>query len=303
MELSYKREVTVGGLVILAVVLFLVGTTWLSGKTLGARKSHLWYIQFRDIGNLKLSSVVKVSGVAVGKVEDIQLKDVGKVLVGISVPDNLTPRTDAKAQIQAVGFVGDAVVAFNPGEAPTQLTRDQVIIGSQERGFTDKAAELGDRADSLLIGLQEFANKETADQLRQTLQQLQQTMASANRAIGRLTDPNRGTTAELQRTMASFRRLSDRLDSTLGHPGLSRTLNRADTLTSNLAAMTQQLGSASAQLDTLLAGVSQGRGTIGKIATDTGLYNDLRELSASMKGLIDELQKNPGKLGITVKVF
>jgi phospholipid/cholesterol/gamma-HCH transport system substrate-binding protein len=84
---------------------------------------------------------------------------------------------------------------------------------------------------------------------------------------------------------------------------LSRTLNRADTLTSNLAAMTQQLGNASAQLDSVLAGVNRGRGTIGKFATDSGLYYDLRELSASMKGLIDELQKNPGKLGITVKAF
>ena len=303
MDLSYKREVTVGGLVILAVVLFLVGTTWLSGKTLGARKGHLWYIQFRDIGNLKLSSVVKVSGVSVGKVEDIQLKDVGRVLVGVNVPEHLAPHTDAKAQIQAVGFVGDVVVVYNPGEAPSRLTREQVILGSQERGFTDKAAELGDRADSLMIGLQQFANKETAEQVKQTLEQLQKTMASADRAIGRLTDPKRGTTVELEQTMASFRRLSDRLDSTLAHPALSRTLNRADTLTTNLAAMTQQLGAASAQLDTLLTGVGQGRGTIGKIATDSGLYNDLRELSASMKGLIDELQKNPGKLGITVKVF
>jgi phospholipid/cholesterol/gamma-HCH transport system substrate-binding protein len=128
-------------------------------------------------------------------------------------------------------------------------------------------------------------------------------MASANRAIGRLTDPKRGTTVELERTMASFRSLSERLDSTLGHPALARTLNRADTLTSNLAVMTQQLGNASAQLDSVLAGVNRGRGTIGKFATDSGLYYDLRELSASMKGLIDELQKNPGKLGITVKVF
>jgi phospholipid/cholesterol/gamma-HCH transport system substrate-binding protein len=303
MELNSKREVMVGGLVILAVVLFVVGTTWLSGKTIGARKGELWYIQFRDIGNLKLSSAVKVSGVPVGKVEDIQLKDVGQVLVGVSLPDALAPRADAKAEIQAVGFVGDAVVMFNPGRAPTQLSHDQVILGSQQRGFTDKAAELGDRADSLIIGLQQFANKETADQLRQTLQQLQTTMASANRALGRLTDPKRGTTAELERTMTSFRHLSERLDSTLGHPALARTLNRADTLTSNLAVMTQQLGNASAQLDSVLAGVNRGRGTIGKFATDSGLYVDLRELSAAMKGLINELQKNPGKLGITVKAF
>ncbi len=36
MDLSYKQEVTVGSLVILAIVLFIVGTTWLSGRSIGA---------------------------------------------------------------------------------------------------------------------------------------------------------------------------------------------------------------------------------------------------------------------------
>jgi phospholipid/cholesterol/gamma-HCH transport system substrate-binding protein len=303
MDLSHKKEVTVGSLVILAVVLFVVGTTWLSGKPVGKNRGELWYIQFRDIGNLKLSSAVKVSGVAVGKVDDIKLKDVGQVLVGVSLPKTLTPRTDAKAEIQPVGFVGDAVVSFDPGSAPTPLPHDRVILGREHAGLTDRAAELSERADSVMIGLQQFANHETAEDFRQTLRQFQKTMASADRAIGRFTDPNKGTTAELQRTMASFRRVSDRLDSTLAHPALARALNRADTLTTNLAAMTQQLGAASARLDSLLGGVHQGRGTIGKFATDSGLYTDLRDLSAAMKGLIGELQKNPGKLGITVKVF
>ena len=53
----------------------------------------------------------------------------------------------------------------------------------------------------------------------------------------------------------------------------------------------------------MLSGVNSGRGTIGKFATDTGLYTDLRELSQSMKRLLDELQKHPGKVPVTVKIF
>jgi hypothetical protein len=67
--------------------------------------------------------------------------------------------------------------------------------------------------------------------------------------------------------------------------------------------MTRQLTIASARFDTVMNGVNQGRGTIGKFATDSTLFYELRDLSAAMKGLVNELQKNPGKLGITVKVF
>jgi phospholipid/cholesterol/gamma-HCH transport system substrate-binding protein len=103
--------------------------------------------------------------------------------------------------------------------------------------------------------------------------------------------------------MASLEQLTTRLDSTLAHPALSRTLNRADTLTANLASMTAQLTSTGARLDTLLLGMNQGRGTLGKFTTDTGFYGDIRKLSQSMQELLDELKKHPGKIPVTVKLF
>jgi len=33
------------------------------------------------------------------------------------------------------------------------------------------------------------------------------------------------------------------------------------------------------------------------------LYNDLRATTQSMKNLLDELQKHPGKVPVTVKIF
>ena len=139
MDLSSKREVSVGSLVILAVVLFIVGTSWLSGRSITADEDEFWKIQFQTAGNLKASSVVRISGVSVGKVERIKLVDIGKVLVMVTLPENIGPRVDATAQIMAVGFVGDAAIEFNPGKAPQRLTRDRVIIGSQAGGLTDLA--------------------------------------------------------------------------------------------------------------------------------------------------------------------
>ena len=303
MDVSYKREVTVGSLVILAIVLFIVGSSWLKGSSIGADEDEFWRIQFKTAGNLKASSVVKISGVPVGKVERIRLADVGKVIVSVTLPDKMVPKVDATAQIVAVGFVGDAAIEFNPGDAPQSLTRDRVIIGSQAEGLTDLAQTLGDRADSVLLGAQQIVNKRTADELYATLTALQGTLKAAERTMGVYGDANKGPTAQLTRTMASLERLTTRLDSTLANPALSRTLNRADTLTANLAGMTAQLTSTGARLDTLLLGMNQGRGTLGKFATDTGFYSDIRKLSQSMQQLLDELKKHPGKVPVTVKLF
>ncbi len=303
MDLSYKREVTVGSLVILAAVLFIVGSSWLKGSSIGADEDEFWKIQFKTAGNLKASSVVKISGVPVGKVERIRLADVGKVIVSVTLPDKIVPKVDATAQIVAVGFVGDAAIDFDPGNAAQPLTRDRVIIGSQAEGLTDLAQTLGDRADSVLLGAQHIVNKRTADELYATLTALQGTLKAAERTMGVYGDPNKGPTAQLTRTMASLEQLTVRLDSTLANPALSRTLNRADTLTANLASMTAQLTATGARLDTLLLGMNQGRGTLGKFATDTGFYADIRKLSQSMQQLLDELKKHPGKVPVTVKLF
>ena len=67
--------------------------------------------------------------------------------------------------------------------------------------------------------------------------------------------------------------------------------------------MTAQLTATTARLDTLLAGMNRGQGTLGKFVTDSGLYYDLREVSQGMKKLLDELAKHPGKVPVTVKLF
>ena len=299
----HKREVTVGSLVILAVVLFVVGTSWLSGRSITADEDEFWRIQFGTAGNLKASSVVRISGVPVGKVERIRLLDVGKVLVMVTLPDNIVPRLDASAQIVAVGFVGDAAIEFNPGKLPQRLTRDRVIIGSQAGGLSDLAQTLGDRADSVLLGAQHIVNKRTADELYATLSALQGTLKAAERTMRVYGNPDEGPTAQLTRTLGTLEQLSARLDSTVANPALARTLNRTDTLTGNLAGMTAQLTSTGARLDTLLLNLNQGRGTLGKFTTDTGFYSDIRQLSQSMKELLDELKKHPGKVPVTVKLF
>lgn len=303
MDLSYKREVAVGSLVILAIVLFIVGTAWLSGRSITANEDEFWKIQFTTAGNLKASSVVRISGVPVGKVQRIQLVDVGKVLVSVTLPERIVPRVDASAQIVAVGFVGDAAIEFDPGDAGQALTRDRIIIGTQAEGLTDLAQTLGDRADSVLLGAQQIVNKRTADELYATLTALQGTLNAAERTMRVYGDPAKGPTAQLTRTLGTLEQLGARLDSTLANPALTRTLNRADTLTGNLAGMTAQLTSTGARLDTLLLNLNQGRGTLGKFTTDTGLYTDLRQLSQSMKEVLDELKKHPGKIPVTVEIF
>ena len=294
MDFRYSREVIVGAIVTVAILVFIFGSMWLSGRSVST--GNVARIQFANVSGLKRASPVRVSGVSVGKVERIEFIDVGKVLVTASLPAKIRPRVDADAKIVSVTLVGDYAIDFDPGTAAEVLPPGRVILGTQDLGLSGRALALSDRADSILIGAQAIVNKQTADQLRSTLTALEATLKAAQRTMQIYGDSINGPTAELTKTMAAFRQLSTRLDSTLAHPALSRTLNRADTLTGNLAAMT-------ARLDSTIAAINRGQGTLGKFATDSGLYYDMRDVTQSMKQLLDELKKHPGKVPVTVKLF
>ena len=298
MDLRYSREATVGAIVIVAIVVFVFGTMWLSGRSVGSE--NVVRMQFDNVSGLKRASPVRVSGVNVGKVEKIEFVDVGKVLVIASLPPKIRPRVDATAKIVSVTLVGDYAVDFDPGRASEPLPPGRVILGSQDLGLTGRAAVLAERVDSMLLGAQGFVNERTAVQLRSTLTALEGTLKAAQRTMQIYADTGNGPTAELTKTMSAFRQLSTRLDSTLASPAFSR---RTDSITANLAAMTSQFAATGERLDTLLAGMNRGQGTLGKFVTDSGLYYDIRELTQGMKKLLDELAKNPGKVPVTVKLF
>ena len=123
------------------------------------------------------------------------------------------------------------------------------------------------------------------------------------RTLNMLSDRLPGPTEEATRTMQSLQRLTDRLDSLLATPGLTRGLANLDTLTASLTTMTGQFVHTGASLDTLLANMNAGRGTLGRFAQDTSLYSQMHGTLKSLQELLDAIKAEPGKLTIQLKVF
>lgn len=302
MDLHYRREVTVGSLVILAAGLF-AGTAILFGGGHLSRARDV-QVDFHEVSGLKPGSPVRVSGVGVGRVERIDLEGVGKVRVTFSVPPNIVPHIDAQVSVLAVGLVGDVALDYNPGSSPMVLAEGQVLTGTEAApGLGAKLEDMGAQAKQVMAGAAEILNRRTADDLHETLLAMQKLMNTYS-------DTRQGPAAELSATMGSLRRMSDRLDHILADPHTASTLAHLDTLSGNLAGSTKTLGDltreltrTSASLDTLVAGMNGGKGTLGKLATDSGLYNDARRTSQALTALLDEIKKNPNKLNIQVKIF
>jgi len=294
MDLHYKREVTVGALVVVSAALFIWGTMWLGGRSF-SRKPAL-SISFVDAGTLKRGSPVKVSGVQLGEVSDIEYQDYGKVLVRASLDPRVHPKRDASAELSSVGLVADAVINFNPGTAAEPLPPDAVIAGTVDKGFMEIGDELSAKAKEVMANLNEVANKRLGEDISRTLLAVQ-------RMADLYANPRVGPSAELQRTLLEVQRMGARLDSTLNEFQVSGTLAQADTLMRNLSKLSNDARASALRLDTLLARVNRGEGTLGKFASDTAFYANAQRALKSIQELVDDIRKHPGKIGLTFRVF
>jgi phospholipid/cholesterol/gamma-HCH transport system substrate-binding protein len=284
MDLHYKQEATVGALVLVGALLFIGGTMWLGGKRLST--SPTVAVQFSDAGTLKRGSPVRVSGVQLGMVDEIEFQGYGKVLVRLDLDEEAAPRRDAAAELATVGLVADAVINFNPGTAPEPLPEDAVIIGTR----------LGDQASSVLGGVNEIRFKEVSEDLQRSLRAFERLASVYSNTVT-------GPIAQLTTTMQGLRTVSARIDSVLLAAQLDRTARTADSLMLNLGRLSASAHSTASQLDSVLARVNRGEGSLGRLVADTVLYQNTQRLVKSLQEFVDDLKKNPGKLGVTVRIF
>jgi len=267
---------------------------WLGGRSFG--REDLIPVHFTNIGNVKSSTPVKVSGVQVGKVDHITFEGVGNVRVDLALTQRVPLSRDASATIEAVGVLGDVEIVLDPGTDSAPLAPGEVLEGKAAPGMEGMVNELGGQARAVMEGAQLFLNQRMADDLHRTLRAMERLMAV-------YADTRTGPTAEMTKLMASMQSVSTRLDSTLASPALGHTLENMDSATAGLTRLTSQLTATTARMDTLVLNMNAGKGTMGQLATNPALYDQLTATMKSMQALIDSIQAKPGKLTVQVKMF
>jgi len=292
MSAPYK-EATVGLIVVLAVGIFLAGALWLRGKSWGGADV---YVAYRDVGTLKDASSVRISGAQVGRVDGIHYVAPGKVVIGIKFNggEKLRVTSGATASIEAVGMLGDMMVVFDPGTG-RPLVRGDTIEGTMAAGLFDKASKMADVAIQTMDRLNRMLDTTVIVDLHHTL-------TSAQRFMDYVSDSTRGPTAQINPTLVSLQRATNRLDSSLAGFNAGAIQARLDTTMHAASDASAQLAALSRRADSLMTSVQEGRGSVGRLMNDTTLYVSLRATLQSLTDLINDIKKNPGKIGVTVRV-
>jgi phospholipid/cholesterol/gamma-HCH transport system substrate-binding protein len=192
---------------------------------------------------------------------------------------------------------GAKFIDYNPGSRDEMLAKGRSIAGSNQPDITDVAQGVANRANELMENAANIVSDRLGEDIHNTLLVTQ-------RAMSALSDMPEGPfVKQTTRTLQATEKVMQRVDSMLG----SGTGANVDSISRNLARLTDHLGHTTAALDTLLSRMNRGEGTLGRMASDTMMYHDLHELSVSLTTLLTDLQEHPDKYMkpglIRVKLF
>jgi len=296
MDLHYKQEITVGFLIIAAALLVTGGLWWLSGRTVGTTRTAV-AVQFETVTGLTVGDPVQIAGVTVGRVASVALLPEGRgVLVRLDVNENVRPRIDASAQIKSIDFMGARYVAYRPGTAPQFLPEDATITGIGESDLAANAGILADRAAELLLNANDLLTRDMATQVKATL-------SAAERALDVMSNLGDGPMVDdASSALQSLAHAAARLDSTLSNRSIEESVNQLDEITESVREMTEGLALVTTSLGAILQKVDTAEGTVGKLLSDTLIYNDVHEVLVSLRKLLDDVRERPGRY-VNIKVF
>ncbi len=291
-----KREVRIGIVAVVILLMTWAGIRFLSGLDVLGR-SCTYTAHYEQVNGLQDAAAVVINGVKVGQVTGVKLdKSQGGVDVLLSISSEYDIPADSRAMLFSAGLMGGKSIEIKLGSAADNLKDgDTIQTGVTLDMFDTLANELGDikvKVATLLDNLNQTI--EGVDSLVDSnSKNLTQTIANLNSVMGELKRSN--IIENIDGFCATLNQNSSKLDSIITDIGsVTKTLNEQQA--------GEKLTQAIDQVNTLLAKINSGEGSIGNLVSNDKLYKELAQASQNLSLLLADLKENP-KRYINVTVF
>lgn len=336
-------ELKIGILAVAALALAAMLIIAVGGQTGFAWQRYSLYTKFDNVQGLKAGAIVRVAGVEVGKVIDVDFSGAA-VQVKLSLKKDMQSRvtSNSRASMGSLSLLGEPIIDVTPASTGTPLKDGDFIQPGRAQG------QLSDVATSASAGLEQAtallrdirAGKGTVGKLftdQQLYADIDAFVDSAQVVAGYLSK-GQGTLGMLLRDPVAYRQFNTALgnlqeitrkvnagEGTLGQllkdDKLAKSLSSASSNIDQIAGrlnrgegsagklltekeLYDRINATAARLETLATNLNQGQGTAGQLLHDKQLYDNMNAAANELRGLIADIRKDPKKyLNVRVSIF
>ena len=298
-----NKEFKIGFFAIASIIALVFGVNYLKGINILNDNSD-FYAVYENIGGLQVGSPVLVNGYKVGMVSNIDLltEQNQNLLVTISLDKEFDMAKNTVCKIVNQDLMGTKGIALILGDTDELVRGGDTLISGIEGSLQDevnaqilplknKAEELIGSIDSVMMIVTAVLNKDTRDNLRNSLSSLDKTFELMSQTMVRvdsMVDINDDRIAKVVKNLES---ITSNLESSNGE---------IKTILTNFATLSDSL--VKADIATVLQNVSDittkinnGEGSIGLFLKDDKIYANFEKSTRELASLLEDIKKNPSR--------
>jgi phospholipid/cholesterol/gamma-HCH transport system substrate-binding protein len=298
------------GLVVIASLVILTFTILYIGSSGGSPWAATYHVKalMSDVNGLKPGAPVRLGGVEIGTVEDVDFAPAGSGMIEVAmrldrrVKSRIT--TQSTVTLGAVGLLGEKAVDIAPSSKGVPIEDGGLLAGVAEDPFKGLLSDASDSTTHLkkILSRMDAGEGTIGKALRDEelysrmvdvsvrLQQVMNKLESPSGPLGRLVNDN-----EMSRQLASSVRGIDtivtRIEQGKGNLGI---LSKDEELVTSLKTLTRSIND-------ITGALHRGEGSAGRLLKDDTLYKRMDSVSTRLDALVTKVEKGDGTAGRMVQ--
>lgn len=291
--MKISNELKIGFWAIVTLVILFLGVNYLKGiHTL--RQGDFYYLLSEKVEGLAVSSHVKLHGLKVGIVREMQYdKESDKVLVTLNIyDDNIKIPVDSRLFVTS-DLLGTSSINLELGQSEQCFnTWDTIIAPSTNASLLDKADPIIAKVDALLPKLDTLVSGITVlvneSKVQESLLELNKMTLRLNQTVNSLNGLLKNDVPTIMNNVESTTANLDTISNQLKEAEVEKILANANRTLN--------------EVNQLMKRVQANDNTVGKLLNTTELHEHLNSTLSDVDSLVNAIKENPKKY-IRVKVF
>ncbi len=293
-----SKEFKVGLLALVSGVVLYVGFNYLKGIELFSN-TNTYVARYSRIDGLQVSNPVKINGMSVGRVSNIEIEqdEAHSLLVSLEVREDIRVGAGSVALLTDGDLLGGKLVELQISDTSPYLGDGDTIASKTGKGLTDlmqeKALPVLANFDSTIITLNQLASeyKGMGTQVKQTMQNVEGATAQVNLMLAE----NRARIAKILETI-------DKLSASMAEtekelkPLLSNMNTLSDSLKSApIAATIAETKAVLEEAKASMQALNEAEGTMGLLLKNDSLYRNMDQAIRDLDSLFIDMKDRPGR--------
>lgn len=304
-----KTEIKVGLVGLGILILLFFGIKFLKGIDI-FNKEVSYHVLYKDVSGMHESNYIYLNGMKVGYIKDIKALDnrAENFLVTISISSKVNMTKDSKIVLFNADMLGSKALRLELGHGEL-LHKGDTITGEIEIGMLDKLGTaitpMAENLDSILSATKSILNQQNRDNIQRTLANLESTSRKLNGISQQFDGLIDSEKKKIKNIIANTESITANLKD--NNERLSNIISRIDQITdtvaqANIGSTLSETSRTIERLNKVLGIIENGKGNLGLLINDEGLYRNLNESARKLDALIEDIKANPKKY-VKISVF